>query len=54
MFLCTKMHITLMQIQKQLVAEHVNGDDAVQFDPTMLASPAAIVLVPKFYFDQHQ
>ena len=35
-------------IQKQLVAEHVNGDDALQFDPTMLASPAANVLVPKF------
>jgi len=39
-------------IQKQLAAEHANGDDALQFDAAMLASPSgdgdAGVLVPKF------
>jgi len=27
-------------IQKQLAAEHANGDDALQFDAAMLASPS--------------
>ncbi len=39
-------------IQKQLAAEHANGDDALQSDAAMLASPSgdgdAGVLVPKF------